>query len=213
MADLVVKGNVEFENKNTVMLEIFPRFMVLAWASPDIPIGWAICDGRKYSLDTNNKAMYDITGNGILTPDLRGRFILGAGFGAKDMNNKPLVERKLGEFGGEENHVLTELEMPAHDHKYSPFRLYHNHYSSDGLNVNSGDWRLKWENNQSMFDSGVTQNDISIRTTLKKGGQLRNQTGNLKDGADKNYNIDPIWDITPHNNMPPFYVLTYIMKL
>jgi microcystin-dependent protein len=211
MNNLVVDGTINFINKDTVMLEIFPKYMVISWANVDIPLGWAICDGKKYILDASNKAVEDITGQ--ITPDLRGRFILGSGFGAKDMNDEFLTERTIGEVGGEEGHILTELEMPAHDHKYSPFRLYHNDYSGDGVNVNSGDWRLKWENNQSMFDSGVTQNHISIRTTLKKGGQLRNQTGNLKDGADKNYNIDPIWDITPHNNMPPFYVLTYIMKL
>ena len=52
-----------------------------------IPQGWALCDGT----------------NG--TPDLRGRFILGAGQGTG------LTERKLKDNGGEEMHTLTIDEI------------------------------------------------------------------------------------------------------
>lgn len=66
-----------------------PKGIVCAWSGTqsDIPDGWALCDGN----------------NG--TPDLRGRFVLGAG-GGYDVNAK----------GGEENHVLTVEEMPSHKH-------------------------------------------------------------------------------------------------
>ena len=49
--------------------------------------GWHICDGT----------------NG--TPDLRGRFILGASDG-----------HAVGSTGGEENHTLNVNEMPSHTH-------------------------------------------------------------------------------------------------
>ena len=52
-----------------------------------IPNGWAICDGNKYSLNNNNIAIIDNT-NGISTPDLRSRFVLGAGQGYIKDDNK-----------------------------------------------------------------------------------------------------------------------------
>lgn len=57
-----------------------------------IPAGWVVCDGT----------------NG--TPDLRGRFILGAGQGDK------LTNRVLGATGGEEQTTLTVDQMPKHRH-------------------------------------------------------------------------------------------------
>lgn len=45
-----------------------------------------------------------------------GRVLVGAGNGNRDQKDKPLTDRKLGATGGEETHVLTVQEMPAHHH-------------------------------------------------------------------------------------------------
>jgi microcystin-dependent protein len=193
--NIIVDGSINFTNKDTAMLEIFPKYMVIAWANIDIPLGWAICDGKKYILDARNKAIEDVTGQ--ITPDLRGRFILGSGVGAKDMNDEFLTERTIGEVGGEENHALTIPEMPGHNHKFG--RDY-NGSSADSrpggfdnqLYPHTSDW------------SGITSH---------AGGVLRPKTGKRSDGADQDYPDPAIWDTVPHNNMPPYFVLTYIMKL
>lgn len=69
----------------------------------DIELGWALCDGR--------------TINGITTPDLRGRFMMGA-----------TAEEAVGKFAGENKttnlaskmsisgHAITISEMPSHTH-------------------------------------------------------------------------------------------------
>lgn len=69
-----------------------PAGVILAYHNADgtIPAGWAICDGQ----------------NG--TPDLRGRFILGAS-----------ESRTAGSKGGSETHTLTVDELPAHTHTVS----------------------------------------------------------------------------------------------
>ncbi|MBR3628015.1 MAG: hypothetical protein IKN42_04115 [Elusimicrobia bacterium] len=68
-----------------------PKGGIIIWSGSvnDIPAGWVLCDGS----------------NG--TPDLRDRFVLGAG------NNYA-----VGATGGEETHKLTIDEMPSHSHEY-----------------------------------------------------------------------------------------------
>ena len=69
-----------------------PSGLISLWSgnSLNIPDGWVLCDGN------NN------------TPDLRDRFIIGAG-------NKYSV----GNTGGEEEHTLTTDELPEHNHTLS----------------------------------------------------------------------------------------------
>ena len=66
-----------------------PQGSIIPWyGSPgNIPNGFALCDGK----------------NG--TPDLRDRFLVGAG-----------KSYKLSDTGGENTHVLTIAEMPKHEH-------------------------------------------------------------------------------------------------
>jgi len=68
---------------------IFPSGGIMMWKGSvgSIPTGWALCDGN----------------NG--TPDLRNRFIVGAG-------NSYVV----GDTGGASSVTLTEAQMPAHNH-------------------------------------------------------------------------------------------------
>jgi len=69
-----------------------PSGLIVMWSGSitAIPAGWALCDG----------------GNG--TPDLRDRFIVGAG-----------SSYNPGVTGGENTHVLTINEIPAHTHTYN----------------------------------------------------------------------------------------------
>ncbi len=70
--------------------DLMPLGAIVMWAGSiaTIPSKWALCNGE----------------NG--TPDLRGKFILGAG-----------NTYNVGAMGGETSHVLTINEMPSHNHK------------------------------------------------------------------------------------------------
>ena len=72
-----------------------PAGIIAMWggAAADIPDGWALCDGQDGR------------------PDLRNRFVLGAG-------NSYAVGAK----GGEATHKLTVSEMPSHSHTISVYR-------------------------------------------------------------------------------------------
>jgi microcystin-dependent protein len=77
-----------------------PSGVIVMWSGSiaSIPSGWVLCNGT----------------NG--TPDLRERFIVGAG------GNNPGVPGSgyaVGATGGEVTHTLTIAEMPSHTHQYT----------------------------------------------------------------------------------------------
>ena len=205
--NLEVTDSIKFTNKNSSILEIFPRYMVIAWAYPDIPKGWALCDGKKYVLDftiTSTSTNYvrvptpgeetEYIPKWVQTPDLRGRFILGSGTGV--IYNKvqdtyketttPLTERKLNERDGVEKVALSIDEMPAHKHYYAQ--------------------AYGWEDNK-LESKDVTYPDDSGTS----GNIFSNDQAEY--GASRTPNTSSTGKNKPHENMPPFYVLTYIMKL
>lgn len=82
-----------------------PQGSIIPWYGSigNIPNGFALCDGT----------------NG--TPDLRDRFLVGAG-----------NLYTLGNTGGENSHQLTVAEMPSHQHRTSDFMSFF------GFDVNGG---------------------------------------------------------------------------
>jgi microcystin-dependent protein len=92
----------------------------------DIKIGagtqtesWLLCDGGEYPIATY-EALYSAIGDAFgetasgwfKVPDLRDKFILGAGGDAS-----------TGDTGGESEHTLTVDEIPAHTHTYTAATL------------------------------------------------------------------------------------------
>ena len=131
---------------------------IIMWsgAITDIPTGWAICNGQ----------------NG--TPDLRGRFVLGAGQGTG------LTPRTAGEAGGYETHMLSENEMPKHSHSFS--------FVNNGFPDNWGRRDTTFQNGHFIVRPDSWGNPATYSTT-EKGSSVA------------------------HNNMPPYYVLAYIMRI
>jgi len=128
-----------------------PIGSIVIWSGTvaSIPTGWQLCDGT----------------NG--TPDLRDRFVVGAGqdYGGIAVTG---VSGALTKIGGEAKHTLTIAEMPAHTHSYR--------------------WWNAW------YFSGSSE-------LAAKGSYNDNaQTGSTGGGQ-------------PHNILPPYYALCFIMKI
>ena len=143
---------------------------IKAWPAAAAPASWMLADGSAISR-TLYPGLFSVigtsygAGDGSTTfnlPDMRGRFVLGFGQGAG------LTNRVLAATGGEENHLLSAAEMPAHTHP--------NIANVGNVTAASGSGVYAW-------------NGVAMTTTGATGG-----------GA-------------VHNNMPPFLVITYIIKV
>ncbi|HHG85444.1 MAG TPA: hypothetical protein ENJ82_11920 [Bacteroidetes bacterium] len=145
------------------------RGMIVIWTGSLSPTGWAFCDGT----------------NG--TPDLRGRFVLGAGQGAG------LTNRISNQTGGAESVALSTGQLPAHNHSLNDPGHFHT-WTASRQQAGTDD-----NNNTREFSRGDrgASDTVSKNTDTKPTGISINNTGSNQG----------------HENMPPFYILAYIMKL
>lgn len=143
--DPLLIGPSEGGSSSQAFLVRAPIGTIVIWSgtTDNIPTGWQLCDGT----------------NG--TPDLRDKFVLGAG-----------TSHAVGNSGGEEKVTLTIDQMPTHSH--------------DG-NYNAAS---SFSSNGAFATFGLNSNPSSKSTSLVSSGSSQ-----------------------PHNNMPPYYALCYIMKL
>ena len=124
---LLTNGTTVQENIDLLTKTKVPTGMIAMWSglTTDIPDGWQICDGT----------------NG--TPDLRNKFVIGAG-----------DTYTIGATGGEATHTLSIDEIPTHSHKVK--------YDSIGwvsIKTNSGtDGML--ENTESSYDGQYSTSEV-----------------------------------------------------
>lgn len=122
------------------------------------------------------------------TPDLRSRFI----YGGDGTNN--------GATGGEESVTLSMEQIPKHYFSgKTSTNGSHNHWFASARDINHTD------RNTARFED---TDDFSRTRAWLKG----DHTG---DAGEHNHTFttNTLGGNQPHNNMPPYYVLAYIMKL
>jgi microcystin-dependent protein len=162
--------------------DLLPTGVVVMWsgAVTAIPAGWALCDG---------------TGS---TPDLRERFVVGAG-GINTTNTvSGGVGYVKGAVGGENTHTLTTFEMPSHSHGGSVGGGAHTHTFTDKYDSHA------CKNGVFSSTSGcfmTLDSDATTVSTTTAGDGSHTHTINAEGGG------------AAHENRPPYYALAYIMKL
>lgn len=165
--------------------DTLPKRSIIMWGGDqtNIPRGWRLCDGGLL--------------NGVTTPDLRGRFVLGYNDVALVSEGTPYdvngginarvgASLPVGTVNGEATHQLTISEMPSHNHGVTD--PGHNHTYSGITSQQAG---------STIFDDSADEvNRPTETTSTSTTGISINNTG----------------EDQRHNNLPPYYVLAYIMK-
>lgn len=159
-------------------------------ATSEVPIG-AIIMWSNYNSNPipSSYALCDGTAG---TPDLRGRFILSSGGIA------PLTSRSIGQTGGIETVTLNISQIPSHNHNVNGSTSENgDHYHTSNV-VNSSQYQTG-----DLIDGYSGYNVFQDVNTNNAGTHNHNMNFNSANtGGDQ-----------PHENMPPFYVLAYIMRI
>lgn len=155
---------------------VIPPGGIIMWSGSvaNIPAGWALCNGA----------------NG--TPNLRDRFIVGAGGGYA-----------VGATGGAATVALTWSQMPAHSHSFS------------GTTSAGGSHQHEIPHMAGIAPWGATGNVSSNRYLRTDGGTLNNTlTAPVGDHIHTfSGTTSSAGSGSAHENRPPYYALCFIMKL
>ncbi len=151
------------------------------------PKGWALCDGQLMPI-SQNTALFSLLGT-TYGGDGKSNFALPNLQGCAPMQagqGPGLSLRDLGETSGEQTVTLLQTEMPAHTHTVQCV--------SAGGGTNSpanADWAGGGRGAPPMYTPSVPGKQVPMNafSTSIAGGNL------------------------PHNNMPPFLGLTFIIAL
>lgn len=141
-----------------------PSGIICMWSgeSTAIPSGWHLCDGEEG------------------TPDLRDRFIVGAG-----------STYKVKDTGGEATHKLTTNEMPSHNHGFTGTSHSHTGSLSNATAASAGSHTHTMSENLTAASNGSHSHTISGGSS---GGHINIQSGN----DDRNTSEQSLY--TGHNN-------------
>ena len=149
------------------------------------PIGWALCDGQLMPI-SQNTALFSLLGT-TYGGDGKSTFALPNLQGCVPMQagqGPGLSLRDLGETGGEQTVTLLVTEMPAHSH------------TVQCLSAGEGD-----NSPQNAVWAGGGRGAPPIYTPTGNNVQMNPFATSITGGN------------LPHNNMPPFLGLTFIIAL
>lgn len=159
---------------------LVPVGAILLWSGSvaSVPSGWALCDGT----------------NG--TPDLRDRFVVGAGSGYA-----------VGATGGAGTVTLSTANLPAHSHTFSGTTSANGAHAHT-INISFSPDFDYYGNNVTGLNAG--QNGAASVT----GQSVDLGTGGVGDHAHSfSGTTSSVGSGTAVENRPPYYALAYIMKV
>lgn len=172
-------NRLQYSNGSTVVdYDSSPIGAVIMFGGTVAPSGWHLCDGSAHG----SSALQAVIGSAN-TPDLRDRFVVGAG-----------SSYAVGNTGGAASVTLTAAQsgLPLHSHNVNDPGHIH---SQKVANTGAG---------------SATRNDYD-----SEGPGIPYPQGVVTDASTTGItlgNAGPSDASTPHENRPPYYALTYIIK-
>ncbi len=214
-SNLNVYGKVK-ENGN----DLLPQRVVVMWsgALADIPAGWALCDGQRYQINDTTGVTQVVTTGGVLSPDLRERFIVGAA----TTDNATVAGGAFasGATGGGTTHTLSAANLPNHRHEANGNGATinitssgsHSHTGQDTYLVDNDD------NDDTSCAIGYSCGSDAIGANGSTGsvtGTGSNHThpnGNFAGFTGNGSGLGGATTTITHG-LPPYYALAFIIKL
>ena len=150
------------------------------------PTGWALCNGQLMPI-SQNTALFSLLGT-TYGGDGKSNFALPNLQGSAPLQagqGPGLSLRDLGEIGGEQNVTLLQTEMPAHAHTAQ----------ATGTGNQTTPQNNAWAAGQKGFGNTYAPSNAPTNVQMNPFGTSISG-GNL-----------------PHNNMPPYLCLTFIIAL
>lgn len=207
---LSVKGGLKVDGP----LDFLPKGSIIAWNGTTAPKGWAVCDGS--------------TVEGYTTPDLRGRFIrmhtdgkVGGNYKTFPMNVREydfekgysknskityIAKQNFNEVGGSDFVNLVINEIPAHSHTMNSSGSHTHKYNA---------WDDSGQSNKNRYDSQYYGKYYTREQNQRGGPEDRNSLFDARtvSAGSHTHTINNTGKGESHNNTPPYYVLTWIVKV
>ena len=158
---------------------------IIMWSGSTVPDGWTLCNG--------------VTINGIPTPNLSGRFVVGIGsngttsYSRADKGGLDAVTLSASQMR-DHNHTFTTDSNGAHTHQIE--RLPH--YIPNGISGNMQTMRPN-----TFYDSGWAGVNTNGRGASISTSPNHNHSGTTANKGSS----------TAHENRPAYYAIAYIMRV
>jgi len=196
----VIEFSANQSSNVDVTIDGIPLGVICMWSGflANIPKGWSLCNGQ--------------TVNSIVTPDLRGRFVVGTGHNGTASNGAPSAvlddawdssyaqtANMSVRRGGFRRVQLEIKELPKHNHTYNNI--------FNKLTANAADVAISI--NGQAARATVTNMDTNVGNGEIQVGNMNIAAGNAQW---RDATMQSVGNDEPHENRPPWMALAYIMK-
>lgn len=195
-----------------------PVGAIIMWggAANAIPTNWVLCDGRalisaqntllRDQLINQSRPFGQDTSSNPRVPDLRERFVVGAGSGGTgNVNTTQPVGGSgysVAAFGGSDAVALTRAQIPKHTHRMDADTASISvSVKPRKITIRDGSGEIV-SNDPDDASGSFSTNSFSTSISGNTGDGTTNTTGNLGGLAGQ-----------AHENRPPFYALCFIIKV
>ena len=200
---LTVSGNIQATGFTGY--GITPIGGIIMWSGANEPPGWAICNGQ--------------TKNGQTTPDLTGRFIVGAGQAHSGAPSNDIVGKdyNMGDKAGENEVILSEGQMPVHKHGINIFgdTSLEGTITMENDGAHSHNYKKPIPSRDGGDSGWWLDNDMSWgnASTGSSGSHKHTLNNTLSVSHDISATANNTGNGEAHENRPPYYALAYIMRV
>ena len=197
--DVMADGNLNVSGKvQEGGHDLLPQGAIIMWSGSKIPEGWALCDGGG-AHNPNPTVRTLVAQKKLVVPDLRDRFIVGAGGGYQVGNN-----------GGQDEVKLSQKNMPPHTHTGSIASNGNHEHRIEGTNAGGLGWRRRRLPGQTTVNMGFGGGNNSDPNKEMWRGMIHTEnTGSHTHGL----TINSAGDGHGFDNRPKYFALAFIMKL